>query len=62
MTSFLSIIKHLDYQGPDKHDYVSMTVWDNKDNFDAWRVGDAFKEAHGGGGLSGFIGKVWVGW
>ena len=28
--------------------YVSLTVWENKDCFDAWRTGDAFKEAHGG--------------
>jgi len=35
--------------------YISMTVWGNKDNFDSWRTGDAFKEAHGGGGITDFI-------
>lgn len=35
--------------------YISFTIWENKDCFDAWRTGDAFKEAHGGGGLTDFI-------
>ena len=35
--------------------YISLTVWEDKDSFDAWRTGDAFKEAHGGGGITGFI-------
>ena len=42
----------------DEPEYVSFTVWENKDNFDAWRQGDAFKEAHGGTGfaaISGFV-------
>jgi heme-degrading monooxygenase HmoA len=39
----------------DLGNYISLTVWENKDNFDAWRTGDAFKEAHGGGGITDFI-------
>eukprot|EP00607_Mallomonas_marina_P000175 CAMPEP_0182428012 /NCGR_PEP_ID=MMETSP1167-20130531/20954_1 /TAXON_ID=2988 /ORGANISM="Mallomonas Sp, Strain CCMP3275" /LENGTH=286 /DNA_ID=CAMNT_0024610637 /DNA_START=214 /DNA_END=1074 /DNA_ORIENTATION=+ len=35
--------------------YVSITLWNDKDAFDAWRTGDAFKEAHGGGGITDFI-------
>ena len=46
-----------EYVGNDP-EYVSFTVWENKDNFDAWRQGDAFREAHGGTGfaaISGFV-------
>jgi len=39
----------------DSGNYISFTIWENKDNFDAWRTGDAFKEAHGGGSIFGFI-------
>ncbi|EKX32594.1 hypothetical protein GUITHDRAFT_166669 [Guillardia theta CCMP2712] len=39
----------------DFQDYMSMTVWENKENFDSWRKGYAFKEAHGGGSLGGFL-------
>ena len=35
--------------------YVSFTIWEEKDNFDAWRTGEAFKEAHGGGGIMDFV-------
>lgn len=35
--------------------YISLTVWEDKPSFDAWRTGDAFKEAHGGGGIKDFI-------
>ena len=38
--------------------YVSCTVWEGRDDFEAWRTGDAFKEAHGGGGISGFLGLL----
>jgi heme-degrading monooxygenase HmoA len=37
----------------EEFDYVSMTVWEDKTGYDAWRGGDAFKEAHGGGTLFG---------
>jgi len=33
--------------------YVSCTVWEHYENFDMWRKGDAFKEAHGGGTIRG---------
>jgi len=37
----------------DEPNYVSSTVWDTYENFDAWKKGDAFKEAHGGGTIGG---------
>ena len=39
---------------------MSFTVWETKDNFNAWRTGDAFKEAHGGGkfNISGFVSLI----
>lgn len=40
---------------PDEPNYISFTVWENKDYFTAWRKGEAFKEAHGGGSLFGFV-------
>lgn len=41
--------------GDDEANYVSFTIWENKEGFDAWRKGDAFKEAHGGGTIFGFM-------
>ncbi|KAH8075766.1 antibiotic biosynthesis monooxygenase [Aureococcus anophagefferens] len=38
-----------DADAADDVNYVSATVWETKANFDAWKKGDAFKEAHGGG-------------
>jgi len=35
--------------------YVSFTVWNEKKNFDDWRKGDAFKEAHGGTSIGAFL-------
>ena len=37
----------------DDINYISCTVWENFDAFDAWKTGDAFKEAHGGGTIGG---------
>eukprot|EP00667_Euglena_gracilis_P025128 EG_transcript_29301 len=34
-------------QYTDDYNYVSLTLWQDKDAFAAWRQGDAFKEAHG---------------
>jgi hypothetical protein len=34
---------------------VSFTIWQNQENFQAWYSGEAFKEAHGGGSLFGFV-------
>ena len=39
----------------EKENYISFTVWNKKENFDAWRSGEAFKEAHGGGGIMDFV-------
>jgi hypothetical protein len=35
--------------------YMSLTQWADKASFNAWRTGEAFKEAHGGGTLFGFV-------
>ena len=47
------------YDGGKKKDmqgnYVSLTVWQNKSNFNAWRKGDAFREAHGGTSVGAFV-------
>jgi len=54
------------YDGGDKRDgsnfanYVSFTIWDQKSNFNAWRKGNAFKEAHGGTSIGAFM-KTMVG-
>ena len=59
---FFTLLKKVNDDGSDCEsdlgNYVSFTVWENKENFNTWRSGDAFKEAHGGGGLTGFIGLL----
>jgi len=48
----------LDDAQPDYDDdfgCVSFTIWETKDDFDAWRKGDAFKEAHGGTSIGAFL-------
>lgn len=42
-----------DADAQDDTNYVSCTVWETFENFEAWRKGDAFKEAHGGGTIGG---------
>ena len=37
----------------DDINYISCTVWEEFKDFDAWKTGDAFKEAHGGGTVGG---------
>ncbi|KAL3911808.1 MAG: hypothetical protein SGPRY_008555, partial [Prymnesium sp.] len=37
----------------DDINYISCTVWENEGAYDAWKSGDAFKEAHGGGTIGG---------
>ena len=37
----------------DDINYISCTVWEAEENFQAWKSGDAFKEAHGGGTIGG---------
>ena len=34
---------------------MSFTIWSEKKHFNAWRAGDAFKEAHGGTSLFAFV-------
>eukprot|EP00669_Euglena_mutabilis_P000584 TRINITY_DN1080_c0_g1_i1.p1 TRINITY_DN1080_c0_g1~~TRINITY_DN1080_c0_g1_i1.p1 ORF type:complete len:377 (-),score=58.76 TRINITY_DN1080_c0_g1_i1:209-1264(-) len=41
--------------GDDDYNYVSLTVWENKQAFTEWRTGDAFKEAHGGTDIFSFF-------
>eukprot|EP00596_Hydrurales_sp_CCMP1899_P010471 CAMPEP_0119040054 /NCGR_PEP_ID=MMETSP1177-20130426/9875_1 /TAXON_ID=2985 /ORGANISM="Ochromonas sp, Strain CCMP1899" /LENGTH=318 /DNA_ID=CAMNT_0007004741 /DNA_START=63 /DNA_END=1019 /DNA_ORIENTATION=- len=59
---FFTLLKRVQEDGSeftsDLGNYVSFTVWENKENFNSWRSGDAFKEAHGGGGITGFIGLL----
>jgi len=58
---WFSLLKRVEEFGADYSEeggfgnYMSMTVWDNKDAFDEWRTGEAFKEAHGGGGITDFM-------
>ena len=58
---FFTLLRRVDFdKGGEPYEgelanYVSCTVWQNRDNFNEWRTGDAFKEAHGGGGMSGFL-------
>ena len=59
---FFTLMKKVNEDGSEVQsefgNYVSFTVWEKKDDFNSWRAGDAFKEAHGGGGLTGFIGLL----
>lgn len=58
---FFALLKKIDASGTmnpkdDSHEnYISFTVWNKKENFEAWRSGEAFKEAHGGGGIMDFV-------
>ena len=38
--------------------YVSFTIWEEKKHFNAWRSGEAFKEAHGGTSITAFLGTM----
>eukprot|EP00933_Yihiella_yeosuensis_P039932 TRINITY_DN34103_c1_g1_i1.p1 TRINITY_DN34103_c1_g1~~TRINITY_DN34103_c1_g1_i1.p1 ORF type:complete len:369 (+),score=84.11 TRINITY_DN34103_c1_g1_i1:71-1177(+) len=42
----------------DDYSYLSFTIWETKKNFNSWRTGPAFKEAHGGGGIANFVSMV----
>eukprot|EP00929_Paragymnodinium_shiwhaense_P062809 TRINITY_DN31376_c0_g1_i1.p1 TRINITY_DN31376_c0_g1~~TRINITY_DN31376_c0_g1_i1.p1 ORF type:complete len:383 (-),score=97.57 TRINITY_DN31376_c0_g1_i1:202-1350(-) len=42
----------------DEFSYVSFTIWETKKNFNAWRSGPAFKEAHGGGSPFDFFAMI----
>jgi len=54
---FFTLLRRVDVKEGDEVDfnYMSLTLWANKASFDAWRTGEAFKEAHGGGTLFGFV-------
>ncbi|KAG5189590.1 hypothetical protein JKP88DRAFT_205998 [Tribonema minus] len=58
---WFSLLRRVEGQGSDYSvegdfgNYISLTVWEDKTAFDAWRTGEAFKEAHGGGGISDFV-------
>ena len=56
---FFTLLKRVECYGVkydnDDANYVSYTIWEKKDNFDAWKNGEAFKEAHGGGGIMDFM-------
>ena len=56
---FFCMLRRVDDAGAaDDVNYVSATVWETKANFDAWKKGDAFKEAHGGGTVAGVAGML----
>ena len=40
---------------PPAYNYMSFTIWNEKKDFNAWRKGDAFKEAHGGTSIGAFL-------
>lgn len=42
----------------DEYSYVSFTIWETKKNFNSWRSGPAFKEAHGGGSPVDFFSMI----
>lgn len=58
---FFSLFKRVPAYGVNFEDedgygnYISFTYWEDKSHFDAWRTGEAFKEAHGGGGITDFV-------
>jgi len=37
------------------YDYMSYTIWDKKQDFNRWRAGSAFREAHGGTSIGAFL-------
>lgn len=37
------------------YDYMSYTIWDKKQDFNRWRSGSAFREAHGGTSIGAFL-------
>jgi len=46
------------FQYPDDNSYMSLTTWDAKKSFNAWRKSPAFKASHGGDNILGFIGMM----
>jgi len=57
----LRLVNSSDSKGRDDSEqpnYVSSTVWDSYENFDTWKKGNAFKEAHGGGTIKGVVSMI----
>jgi len=53
---YFHLMKREDMESPpDDYNYMSFTIWETKADFDAWKNGPAFVEAHGGGGLMAFV-------
>jgi heme-degrading monooxygenase HmoA len=56
---FFTLLRRVESDGvvydDDLGNYISLTIWEDKKHFDAWRTGEAFKEAHGGGGIGDFM-------
>jgi heme-degrading monooxygenase HmoA len=54
---FFCMMRRVELEGRpppvDDINYISCTVWEDFPSFDAWKKGDAFKEAHGGGTIGG---------
>lgn len=46
------------HEYPDDYSYISFTIWETKKNFNSWRKGPAFQEAHGGGDIFAFVGMI----
>lgn len=45
---------------PPQYNYMSFTIWNEKKDFNSWRKGSAFREAHGGTSIGAFL-KTMVG-
>ena len=50
---FFCMMRRVGDEHADDVNYISCTVWETFADFDAWKRGDAFKEAHGGGTIGG---------
>lgn len=53
---FFTMMRRVEREGTTYEDdinYISCTIWEEKEFFNAWKAGDAFKEAHGGGTVGG---------
>eukprot|EP00316_Scyphosphaera_apsteinii_P005093 CAMPEP_0119321820 /NCGR_PEP_ID=MMETSP1333-20130426/56535_1 /TAXON_ID=418940 /ORGANISM="Scyphosphaera apsteinii, Strain RCC1455" /LENGTH=285 /DNA_ID=CAMNT_0007328891 /DNA_START=174 /DNA_END=1031 /DNA_ORIENTATION=- len=59
---FFCMLRRLDADADKPHEddinYISCTVWEQQTDFEVWRKGDAFKEAHGGGTIGGIAGML----
>lgn len=56
---WFSLMRRVQSPDPDdEYTYSSFTWWQTKKNFNSWRSGPAFKEAHGGGDFFSFVGMI----